>query len=132
METFPIFDKDKGFPFAFEIENAFISAVWACKVLSKIPSVTVVRANGFPMFEEIRAEFLFREKPYVISEPFGDNSRYWIGPKDPSLVHDDVTDLEQAFRSYRVTLFEWLIGNLLTLRSNRSLKKLFRSNKRPE
>jgi hypothetical protein len=34
-------------------------------------------------FNEDRIKFLFHGEPFVVNEPFGDNSRYWIGPVEP-------------------------------------------------
>ena len=59
-------------------------------------------------------------------EPFGDNSRYWIGPVNPSHGKPDITAIEDAFKrseSFTVSL----LLDVLTLRPLR--RRLRRSGK---
>ncbi|MES2049846.1 MAG: hypothetical protein V4447_15700 [Pseudomonadota bacterium] len=46
--------------------------------------------------------FKFHGKAAVVNEPWGDNSRYWIGLEDPdALPHIDITSIHEAFKQYR-------------------------------
>ena len=67
------------------------------RVLESVQGVTGVRRNWF---NEDRFSFSFLGRPCVVNEPFGDNSRYWIGPaeKQPAL---DMRPVHEAFRAFR-------------------------------
>ncbi len=52
----------------------------------------------------------------IVLEPYGDNSRYWIGPKEPAENALDVGDIENAFKAYRPPLHRKILGDVLTLR----------------
>jgi len=50
-------------------------------------------------FNDDRIVFKFYGREVVVHEPFGDNSRYWVGPQDPDASSDnDITPLHEAFR----------------------------------
>jgi len=54
-------------------------------------------------------EFGFADREYAVLEPFGDNSRFWIGPKEPEtsdtdITAIDITAIEEAFLAYRPSL----------------------------
>jgi hypothetical protein len=97
MKTHPIW-RDDGSMLAFEVTSAWISFRPLFKILRSIDGVTDVRRN---YFNEDRLTFLFRGLPFVVHEPWGDNSRYWIGPKEPESCSTDVTPINQAFGEYK-------------------------------
>lgn len=84
MKIHEIKDK-KGRVFAFEVENFFIGRPGVCKVVMKIPKSRIVRypSERLTFREEFFCEFIVGGKRFEVWEPFGDNSRYWIGPKPP-------------------------------------------------
>ena len=51
-------------------------------------------------FKDDRFSFTFRGRSCVVNEPWGDNSRYWIGPTEmePQI---DMRPVHDAFRKYR-------------------------------
>ena len=51
-----------------------------------------------------RFAFIYRGRSCVVQEPFGDNSRYWVGPAetDPPI---DMTAVRDAFSQFRVPDF---------------------------
>jgi hypothetical protein len=60
-----------------------------------------VRSANKPLVPTRNGEApLLRGRPCVVNEPFGDNSRYWIGPveKDPLL---DLRAIHDAFVGFR-------------------------------
>jgi hypothetical protein len=82
MNTYPIFDKASRHVQAFEIENAYLGVGTVAHLLAKIEGVSDLRARKmFSKSGEIRAEFKFEGRDCVVAEPFGDNSRYWMGPR---------------------------------------------------
>jgi hypothetical protein len=53
------------------------------RFFAKCPGVKFTRLRR--MFErgnDLHAEFTFEGIPFVVWEPFGDNSRFWIGPDE--------------------------------------------------
>ena len=78
----------QGRVFAFEIENLLISRHGVCSVVETIPSAVVIeRPRRFllvsPVTPEEFCEFELEGQRFRAWEPFGDNSRYWIGPEPP-------------------------------------------------
>ena len=65
--------------FGFEIPA--ISRHRACAIAARIPGVELIRRQKrFAWFsEEEFCEFQLNGETFVIWEPFGDNSRYWVG-----------------------------------------------------
>jgi hypothetical protein len=69
------------------------------RFLESVPGVTEARRGGdWFAGDENRAHFLFHGVPFVVWEPWGDNSRYWIGPADTKAAAPDLGPLMQAFR----------------------------------
>lgn len=86
METFPL-HRDDGTEYAFEIPSSyFVTARQLAKFFSRWPTVEI--QNVYRLFDfgnEVRIEFRFQGDEYQVWEPYGDNSRYWVGPKDDSI-----------------------------------------------
>jgi hypothetical protein len=69
------------------------------KLLRSIPGVTEVRRNWF---NQDRIVFRFHGKAAVVNEPWGDNSRYWVGLVDPDASPEiNIAPIHEAFRRYR-------------------------------
>jgi hypothetical protein len=47
-----------------------------------------------------RLIFRYNGDDWVVHEPWGDNSRYWIGPKNAENHCIDVTPIHEAFIGY--------------------------------
>lgn len=123
MNTYPDVDERNGQPFAFEIENSYLSLKSIGEVLSKVDGVANIETR--PSFGrgwgENRARFKYHGRDFVVWEPHGDSSRYWIGPPR----EDDRTDIraiEAAFQVYEPPPVARLLGDLLTLRM---VKRIF-------
>jgi hypothetical protein len=118
METYPIIDEQKrDGPFAFEIENAYIGPRTIARLLNEIDGVSDVHARRpFSPLSEIQVEFTYCTQPYVVWEPYGDNSRYWIGPKEPAVASADIGEIESAFRHYRPPVYRRWLGDILSLK----------------
>lgn len=87
MKTYPIKTND-GRLLAFEIPNWRLSRSGACVVVERIPGVVLVRRPKIMSWfrESAFCEFKVEGELYEIEEPFGDNSRYWVGPKPPRVL----------------------------------------------
>lgn len=95
MRTFPITD-DRGIVFAFEI-RAPIFGWRLARRLRAIPDVGDVRPRawwfGAP---DVHIRFRYRDREFIVWEPYGDNSRWWIGPEDENAPHVSIDELERA------------------------------------
>ena len=117
MKTHPVTTTDGSRAFAFEVENAYIAPAAAASLLAEVDGVTDVRVRRLlSKSSDIHVEFRYRGKPYIVWEPFGDHSRYWIGPKDEGSGVGEISKLEAAFERYRPPLHRVLFGDLVSLR----------------
>ena len=118
MDTYPILDRRHGKrPFAFEIETAYVPAGTISAILKTVTGVSHVRErHPLARTNEIHVEFRYMAREYVVWEPFGENSRYWIGPRNSAACTGTIELIEAAFREYHPPLHRQLIGDLLSLR----------------
>jgi hypothetical protein len=75
MRTHPTHDEE-GQLFAFEI-SSLLGRRFACRIAASVPGARVLASN---LRSDVFCEFEVAGETFVIEEPFGDNSRYWIGP----------------------------------------------------
>ena len=94
MKTYPILKED-GRLRAFEITSAWLTFRPIYKVLRGVEGVTDIKRNWF---NEDRITFSYHSELFVINEPWSDNSRYWVGPKDPNTSKVDLAPLHKAFQ----------------------------------
>lgn len=66
---------------AFEVSNLFLTRRGAIRVVKRIPGVQVLESQWIR--KDVFCRFLLAGKEFVVEEPWGDSSRYWIGPVDP-------------------------------------------------
>lgn len=126
MQTFPILSDDGIRQPIFEIENIYVGLSAIVRLLKAVDGVKDVRRRKpFSKFGDVHIEFTFMNQPYIVWEPWGDNSRYWIGPADMVEGADDVSNiltpedhakLEGAFHRYQPPFYRAILGDLLTLR----------------
>ena len=76
---------NQGRVFAFEVNNTFLTRHGLCKIVRSIPGARVLKRPRFLSFtkEEEFCEFEVKGQKFKAWEPFGDSSRYWIGPDPP-------------------------------------------------
>ena len=95
MRTYPIKD-DGGVLFAFEI-RAQLLGVRLSRLLGRLEGISDVRRRkwwtGSP---EVHIRFQYCGREYIVWEPYGDNSRWWIGPDDTEAEHVSLADIERA------------------------------------
>jgi len=115
MKTYRIHDVQNNFC-AFEISNTFISVCKIVKLLRANPNVAeIFFQSSFSTFldrsvifsgfakplssetsPEVRVQFKYKGNTYVVWEPFGDNSRYWIGAEAGDSF-DEIAEIEEIF-----------------------------------
>ncbi len=127
MKTFPLTTEGGTSVFAFEISNTLILQSTITHLLTGVDGVTDVRGRKlFSKSSDVHVEFRYLGQPFIVLEPFGDNSRYWIGPKDTTIDVGDIARLEAVFKAYRSpvqTLVDSLIAGM------RSVSRVLRSRK---
>jgi len=97
METFPVFNED-GVVVAFEVWSFLLQLRKVAKILRDLPDVDNVQPRRFFESSEDLVRFRFSGQPYVVLEPFGDSSRFWIGSKaEGAKANIDIALIEQAF-----------------------------------
>lgn len=117
METHPVGGKTPGQrTYAFEIESAYVEPGTIAGLLEGVVGITHVRERRlFSGQREIHAKFRYMNRDYVVWEPFGDNTRYWIGPKDSSANAVSIGLIEEVFKRYRPPFRRRVIGDLMSL-----------------
>jgi hypothetical protein len=109
MKTYPLLRPD-GTLRGFEVTSGWLTFRPLFKILRSVPGVTDVRRNWF---NEDRITFKFHGRAAVVNEPWGDNSRYWIGLTDPAAANEiDVAPIHEAFSRYSGFLVTslWPVG----------------------
>ena len=105
MKTYELLDEGGRF-FAFEVGNTGLGRTGVCQVVETIPGAKIVRRPKFLSWfrEEEFCEFVVDGKTFVAWEPYGDSSRYWIGPEpvEPLPQTQCIRDAFDAFRESRV------------------------------
>ena len=88
----------QGRVFAFEVPNFVLGRSGAVAIVRSIPRVRLIRGPvRWSWFrEESFCEFKVDSRRFVIWEPFGDNSRYWVGPEPPAWC-EEVDVVRRAF-----------------------------------
>lgn len=100
---------------SFAIDNIYINLDDVESLLAKIDGVTEIRRNK-KFLPDIHINFLYFGAPFIVEEPHGDNSWYWIGPANSPVETVDVSFLENTFKKYKPSFFRMAIGDLMTFR----------------
>jgi hypothetical protein len=100
LNTYPLRSSD-GSLHAFEIGNAFISMGAIRRILRSVDGVTSIERQ---FRSDDRLTFRFNGVPCVVYEPWGDNSRYLIGPREAKDHGFDVAPIHDAFARYQSPL----------------------------
>lgn len=115
MNTYPIKDA-QGQEHAIEIENAYASTRRIAHLISTVEGVTDVQLRKpFSGSGDVRATFRFHGDDFVITEPFGDSSRYWIGPANGTIGARDLGAIDACLRKYRSAILRKIWGDVLSL-----------------
>lgn len=108
-----VFDQrtEHGLLHSFEVENIWLGRRAAARVVRSIPGVRVIRAEASWWARDDFCEFDLNGARFIIEEPFGDNSRYWIGPVEAG-HQAELAVVRQTFLDIRRP--EWISGRLFT------------------
>lgn len=102
MKTYPLKRSD-GQIFAFEIPACGLWTGSLARLLQRAPGVTNVRRIWSDMD---RLSFEVNGELFLVWEPWGDNSRYWVGPADTAVASGNAAALEAHLRQ-APAWFEW-------------------------
>jgi hypothetical protein len=97
MTTYPIFRED-GTLHAFEVTSGWLTFRPLYAILRSVPGVTNVRRQ---LSNDDRITFSYDAAQFVVHQPYGDSSRYWIGPLDPANYRGNLEQIHEAFLLYR-------------------------------
>jgi len=124
MKTYPDENTQSGSAVGFEIDNIYVSLGTVARILEGINGVSEIKKRRlFGKSEDIHIWFKYFNYECFVIEPFGDNSRYWIGPKNPE-ERFDISNVEIAFKQYHPPRMIKFFGDLVTL----NFKSLFRGH----
>ena len=114
MKTFPLVVEPGGRVLAFEIDNAGFGPSALARVLRRTDGVTNVRLRRRLWGDrDIHVRFTYQGYPCMVWEPYGDNSRYWIGPDSTADFKGNVAQLEKTFSDYRLPMHRAILGTFL-------------------
>lgn len=101
MEIYDLRD-EQGRLYAFEIPNHRIGRRGVCRVIGRIPGAEVLRRPKLLSWlrEEEFCEFRLGGVRFVAWEPYGDNSRYWIGPQTRTSAAPELSAIRAAFARF--------------------------------
>ncbi|RYE53904.1 MAG: hypothetical protein EOP48_13410 [Sphingobacteriales bacterium] len=118
MRTYPYFNKDDEKEIiGFEIDNIYISVSSIVRLLMKNSKISeLTRNRTLLLSNECHVNFRFYDTEYVVWEPFGDNSRYFIAPIKGRGPEDQIREIECMFVDYQPNPIRLIFGNLLTLK----------------
>ena len=117
MKTYPIYLEDNTMV-AFEVDSGYITIKQIKELFTKKTSaIGFSRKDRFARRKyDCHIFFKYKDKEFGVIEPFGDNSRYWIGPLEGIDESDiDVTELESSVRSYRPFWAQIIFAKIFTL-----------------
>ena len=131
MQTHPNMDPD-GRVLGFDVDVVYVSLGTIHRLLAGIEGVTdLFKRRPFSSFDEVHVRFRFHGIPCVVWEPFGDNSRYYIGCEgtdDETTDHTvDLAVIKQVFKSYQPPMHRKVIGDIITFQF---VKQFFRKTER--
>ena len=98
MKTYPLC-KENGEIRGFEITSFWIRFSPLFRILNSVEGVTEVKRQWL---NDNRISFQYYGRKAVVNEPWGDNSRYWVGLEDPDENSTiDISPIHEAFKKYR-------------------------------
>lgn len=111
LRTYPL-KNNSGETYAFEVGNALLSPREIARfVKTGLGAELTAGPQSFLASDDMRLRFRYAGTEFEVVEPYGDNSRYWVGPAgaNPSRVAS-IDDLHAAFVSYRPSLLRRLLA----------------------
>ena len=110
MRTYPLRTKS-GEIYAFEVDNTLLSAARIGRIVRESLGAQVTSGpNTFFARTDVRLTFKLKEKSFQVWEPYGDNSRYWIGPDNAESDRlPEIDIIREAIEKARISPFHRLL-----------------------
>lgn len=102
---------------AFEIDNIYISLSTIACLIKRVAGVSNVQARKLFRSDQrdVHVTFNYNGKKFIVWEPYGDSSRYWIGPDDTD-TSIEIVEIENVFKQHKPRILRRLLGDILMLR----------------
>jgi hypothetical protein len=110
MRTFPLHNGE-GQVFAFEVENIVVSVRELARLVKRHLGAKIT--FGPKSLGEVPLRFVHAGVEFEVWEPFGDNSRFWVGPagRAPERV-EELDDVHRMIQSYQPSLGRRILSAL--------------------
>lgn len=106
MRTYPL--QVSGATYAFEVSNIGLGPRSIARLVRSKGAQVTYRSRLFGP-SDLRLRFRYKGREFQVVEPFGDSSRYWIGPvEEGPTATPEVAELNEAFSQYRPGVIERL------------------------
>lgn len=116
---------EKGVLYAFEIESVYMPISQIIDTLKNSEGVSQIRKREmFSSEGEVHIRFKLNGVEYIVWEPYGDNSRYWVGP-DKDLFDDKIIDLFNSFKFYKPSFVTTLVGDFISFNFKSLFARIF-------
>ncbi len=116
-------EDDEGRMYAFEIDNAYISLRTVIRLLRLCDGVEITATRRTFSRDEIHVKFKYEGVDMIVWEPYGDNSKYWVGPE-----HADecvsVSNLFSVFEQCKVPTWKGVVGDIVSLKFCHLIKRI--------
>ena len=112
MKTYPEFN-NAGEMTAFEISNIYFpSSGSVSRFFARCPGVQIEQQRRpFEVGNEVHTAFKFEGTTFVVWEPYGDSSRFWIGPQKEVAV-DSIKNLHTFVATHWPGPISRLVGQV--------------------
>jgi len=89
---------EEGKLVGIEIANSFISSHGMSRFIQRIKGSEMLQIRSLFSADEIHVRFKFAGVKFIVWEPYGDNSRLWVGPDDDESVSEkELAELRNCF-----------------------------------
>ena len=106
----------QGRLYAVEVDMGYVSVRTLARVIGATPGVSDVMVRSpFSRSGNVRASFRLHDADYVVMEPFGDSSEYWIGPAAEGGGAGDMDAGARNIEDFRPSRCRHMLGSLLNL-----------------
>jgi hypothetical protein len=122
MRVYPALERDQQL-IAFEIDNVYFTVAGLREILRGVSDVSNVKSRAlFSSPAELIISFDYKNHPMIVWEPYGDSSRYWIGPEDSNKESVDISALAGAISRYRPSWLLRVLGDICSPSFGRKLR----------
>jgi hypothetical protein len=88
---------DAGVHTGFEVSNLFLSRGRICRLAARIDGAQVIRRpRRFALNDDDFGELVIGGEGFIIIEPFGDSTVYWIVAKEPPASSEAMSHVRSA------------------------------------